>query len=96
VRQEKVLELPEAVRRMTGAPAARLGLKDRGLLKEGFAADLTLFDPERVIDRSTFADPFLLPEGIEWVFVNGQAALGGGVQTEVRNGRVIRRAPPSA
>jgi N-acyl-D-amino-acid deacylase len=91
VREEKVLELPEAVRRMTGAAAARLGLKDRGLVKEGFAADLTLFDPERVIDRSTFTDPWQLAQGIEWVFVNGEAALANGLQTEARPGQVIRR-----
>ncbi|MFI5269331.1 MAG: amidohydrolase family protein, partial [Chloroflexota bacterium] len=91
VREQKVLELPEAIRRMTGAPAARLGLKDRGLVKEGFAADLTLFDPDRVIDRSTFADPWQLAEGIEWVFVNGQPALASGAQTDVRAGVVIRR-----
>lgn len=91
VREEKVLELREAVRRMTGAPAARLGLKDRGLIKEGFAADVTLFDPDRIIDRSTFADPWQLAEGIEWVFVNGQPALARGAQTDVRAGQVIRR-----
>lgn len=91
VREEKVLELPEAVHRMTGAPATRLGLRDRGLVKEGFAADLTLFDPGRIIDRSSFADPWQLAEGIEWVFVNGQPALAHGKQTEVRSGELIRR-----
>jgi N-acyl-D-amino-acid deacylase len=54
-------------------------------------ADLTLFDPDRVIDRSTFADPFELAEGIEWVFVNGQPALANGRQTDARPGGLIRR-----
>src|SRR5581483_1305863 len=92
VREQRLLDLPEAVRRMTGAPAARLGLTDRGLVRQGLAADLTLFDPRTVQDRSTYASPFELAAGIEWVFVNGRPALALGRQdAAVLAGRVIRR-----
>jgi len=71
VRELHWLTLEEAVRKMTSAPAARLRLRDRGLVRAGMKADLVLFDAERVIDKSTFQDPKRLPEGISQVFVNG-------------------------
>ena len=92
-REEKLFPLAEAVRRMTGFPAAKFGLRDRGLLKAGAIADLVLFDPQRIIDRGTFEDPKRPPEGIRAVFVNGVKAVEGGKVTAARAGRVLRRAP---
>ncbi|HSE38832.1 MAG TPA: D-aminoacylase, partial [Blastocatellia bacterium] len=78
VRERVWLTLEEAVRKMTAAPASRLGLNDRGLLRVGMKADLVMFDPKRVIDRSTFKDPLLLSEGIERVLVNGEVVFENG------------------
>jgi N-acyl-D-amino-acid deacylase len=71
VREERVIPLEEAVRKMTSAGAARLGLMDRGILRPGFWADITVFDPLNVRERATYFDPVRLPEGFEYVFVNG-------------------------
>jgi N-acyl-D-amino-acid deacylase len=89
-REEKLFTLAEAVRRMTGFPAAKFGLKDRGLVRPGAIADLVLFDPKRIIDRGTFEDPKRPPEGIRAVFVNGVKAVEGGKVTAARAGRVLR------
>jgi N-acyl-D-amino-acid deacylase len=89
VREKHWLTLPEAVRKMTSLPAQRLGWKDRGVVREGAFADLVLFDPQTVIDRSTFAKPFELPAGIEKVFVNGELVWDAGKPTGVRPGRVL-------
>ena len=89
VREKKWLTLPEAVRKMTGLPAQRLGWKDRGVLREGAFADLVLFNPATVIDRSTFQNPFVLPTGIEKVFVNGALVWDTGKATGARPGRVL-------
>src|SRR5262249_28655192 len=75
VRELRLLRLEDAVRKMTSLNAAKLGLRDRGLLRPGQFADLTLFDPARVIDRSTYEQPFQYGEGIEYVIVNGQLVL---------------------
>jgi N-acyl-D-aspartate/D-glutamate deacylase len=75
---------------MTGLPAARLGLKERGLLKTGYYADLVVFDAESVEDRATFKEPHRFPIGIEHAFVNGQAVLMEGCETGVRPGRPLR------
>lgn len=91
VREQKVLSLEDAVRKMTSFPAARLGLGDRGLVKVGLMADITVFDPATVIDRATFADPHHYSTGIRYVLVNGQLTVSEGVHTGVRAGRVIRR-----
>ena len=77
-RELGVLELPEAIRKMTSAPAARLGLRDRGIVRPGMKADLVVFDPDRVIDTSTYDDPRRYPEGILHVFVNGRHAVKNG------------------
>lgn len=90
VREEKLLSLETAVHKMTGGPAARVGLRDRGLLKPGLFADVTIFDPQRVIDRATFEMPNQHPEGIEFVLVNGQIAVDKGKRTPVLAGQVIR------
>ncbi|HKY03764.1 MAG TPA: D-aminoacylase, partial [Blastocatellia bacterium] len=90
VRERRWLALEEAVRKMTSAPAARLKLADRGRIKTGMKADLVLFDPRRVIDRSTFKEPQLLSAGIARVFVNGEPVWEGGKTTGRLPGRVIR------
>jgi N-acyl-D-amino-acid deacylase len=89
VREEGVLGLETAVSKMTGLPAWRLGLWDRGLLRPGFWADLVLFDPERIRDMATFADPHRYPEGIELVVVNGVVTVEGGEHTGARAGQVL-------
>jgi N-acyl-D-amino-acid deacylase len=95
VRELHWLTLPEAVRKMTSLPAWRLGLKDRGLIRPGYKADIVLFDPARVIDRSTFQQPQLTAEGINRVFVNGVEVWRGGAVTGNRSGRALRH-PSSA
>ena len=91
VREFKVVPLEEGVRKMTSLPASVLGLKDRGRIGEGMKADLVLFDPDTVIDRSTMKDPTAAPEGIPYVIVNGQVAVDKGVATPARAGRVLRK-----
>jgi N-acyl-D-aspartate/D-glutamate deacylase len=77
---------------MTGLAARKFGLRDRGVVKEGAIADLVLFDPRRIIDRGTWENPKLTPDGIEAVYVNGAKAVSGGKPTGARKGRVLRRA----
>ncbi len=91
VREKHWLTLPEAIRKMTSLPAQRLGWKDRGVVKEGAFADLVLFDPDTIIDRSTFANPTALATGIEKVFVNGVLVWDGGRPTGALPGYVIGR-----
>ena len=89
VRERGVLTIEEAVRKMSGATAHRLGLQDRGLLREGFFADITVFDTDRVIDRATFPEPHQYAEGIEYVLVNGVVVVDAGEHTGARPGRVL-------
>jgi len=91
VREERVLDLADAVRRMTGFPAQRLGLRDRGLLREGNFADITVFDPATVIDRATYANPRQYPIGICQVIVNGQLVVQDQRVTGAVAGRVLRK-----
>ncbi|MBN3582920.1 D-aminoacylase [Algoriphagus aestuarii] len=91
VREKNILSLPEAIHKMTGLSAQRIGLKDRGLIKEGFFADITIFDPKTIIDKSTFTDPHQYPEGIEFVLVNGILEIENGELTGKTNGKVIRK-----
>ena len=93
VRDEHVLTLAQAVHKMTGMPAARLGLTDRGCVREGCAADITIFDAATVADVGTFTDPHHYPLGIPWVFVNGEAVVANGALTAVRSGKVLRKKP---
>ena len=92
VREDKVLTLQQAIYKMTAAPAARLKLADRGQLKKDFAADVTVFDPNTVNDRATYAQPFQYPEGISVVIVNGQVAFRHGERTDTdkRSGKTLR------
>ena len=91
VREEKVLTLPQAIRRMTSFPAQRLGLQDRGLIREGMVADITIFNPETIIDKGTFAEPSQYPKGIAYVLVAGQVAVEDGRLTSIRAGKAVRR-----
>jgi N-acyl-D-aspartate/D-glutamate deacylase len=90
VREEHVLSLEEAVHKMSGLTAKQMHISDRGLIKEGFAADLVIFDPATVADRATFTDPFQYPVGISTVVVNGRIVLDNGRHTGQRPGVVIR------
>jgi N-acyl-D-aspartate/D-glutamate deacylase len=89
-RDEGVLELEDAVRKMTSTVAARLGIGDRGLLAPGMYADVVVFDPARVRDTATFADPHRLAEGVRDVWVNGVATVRGGEHTGALGGRFVR------
>ncbi len=99
VRELKVITLPEAVKKMTSMNADKLGINDRGRLKEGFAADVTVFDQDRVIDRATFEQPHQFPVGIKYVIVNGVVTVDNERHTGALAGQVIygpgkRRAGP--
>ena len=94
VRDEHLLSLEEAVRKMTSAPAARLGLPDRGLLRDGYAADLVVFDPARVRANATYDEPRQYPDGIEYVAVNGELVVDGGTHTGALPGRALRSGRP--
>ncbi len=89
-REQHWFSLQEAVRKMTSLPAWRLGLKDRGLVKQGYKADLVLFDPATVIDRATFANPALISTGISRVFVNGEEVWSENKATGNRPGKALR------
>lgn len=91
VRVQKVLTLETAVNKMTGMPAKRLGLGDRGCIREGCAADITVFDPATVADKGTFTEPHQYPVGIEWVLVGGQPVVADGKMTSARAGQVLRK-----
>ena len=91
VRERGVLTLEEAVRKMTSLPADHMGMSERGVLSEGMIADIVVFDPETVVDRSTFQDPHQYPDGIDFVIINGIVAVDDGVFSDVRAGRVLRR-----
>jgi len=90
VREEHLLTLEEAVRKMTAQPAGRVHLRDRGLLRPGMAADVTIFDPATINDVGTFKDPNHYAIGIRYVIVNGQVVVLDGTITEARPGRVLR------
>ncbi|MEK9500461.1 D-aminoacylase [Gemmatimonadota bacterium DH-20] len=91
VREEGVLGLEEAIRKMTTLPADRIGLPERGRITAGAFADLVLFDPDTVADEATFQDPHRYPSGIPFVVVNGVVTVDDGVFVDLRPGRVLRR-----
>lgn len=91
VREEKLLRLEEAIRKMTSLPATRLGIRDRGLIAEGMYADITIFNPDTIIDKGTYQDPRQFPDGIEYVLVNGQLAVEHDQRTETRSGKALRK-----
>jgi N-acyl-D-amino-acid deacylase len=90
VREERLLTLEKAIQKMTGMPATRVGLRDRGFLREGMFADITVFDPQSVIDRATFEMSNQYPQGIQYVVVNGQISVDGGRRTSALAGRPLR------
>lgn len=90
VREEKLMSLETAIHKMTGMSAAKVGLKSRGLLREGYFADITIFDPKTVIDRATFEQPHQYPVGINFVIVNGQVEVDNGQRTPALAGKVLR------
>lgn len=90
VREEQVLPLEDAVRKMSSAVAVRLGIQDRGVLREGMFADVVVFDPATVADRATFEAPHQLSVGVQHVLVNGQAVVRDGKHTGALPGRIIR------
>jgi N-acyl-D-amino-acid deacylase len=94
-RKEGLFSLAEAVRKMTGLPAQRFGLAGRGLIREAFAADLVLFDPESIIDTATFSDPIRAAAGIAAVWVNGVLSYSVEGVTGKRGGRFLPRAETS-
>jgi len=91
VREEKVLTLQDAIRKMTSFPAQKLGLKDRGLIKEGMWADITIFNPRKITDKATFTAPHQYPEGIKYVIINGKIVMEEGEHTKEKPGKVLRR-----
>lgn len=91
VREEKLISWEKAIYKMTGGPAEKIGLKNRGVLKKGNFADITIFNPKTVIDRATFENPFQYPEGIEYVIVNGKIAVDKGKYTGEMAGKVLRK-----
>jgi N-acyl-D-aspartate/D-glutamate deacylase len=91
VREEKVLTLEEAIRKMTSANAAKIGAFDRGLLRPGMMADVTVFDAGRIIDHATYEKPHQYATGVEYVIVNGQIVLDRGGHTGTRPGVILKR-----
>ncbi len=91
VREENLFDLPTAVKKMTSDPCNRLKIKGRGLIKEGYYADLVLFDPKKINDTATYEKPKQLPSGIEYVFVNGEMAVKKGVPTNIYAGKGLRK-----
>lgn len=89
VREEKVLSLEEAIRRMTSLPAQKFQLRNRGLLREGYAADIVVFDEKEVKDLSTYEKPHQYSTGFKYVLVNGQLCVEDGKQNNIRNGMVL-------
>lgn len=92
IREKKILTLPEAIRRITSMAAQKFEIPDRGVLAEGYCADIVLFNPETVIDKATFSNPHQYPEGIDVVIVNGRVVIEKGKHTGELPGKVLRRA----
>lgn len=91
VREGEILEFEEAIRKMTSFPAQRLGLFNRGLIREGNWADLVIFDPKTIIDKATFLEPHQYPEGIDYVIVNGEVTIEKGKHLGTKAGKVLRK-----
>jgi len=91
VREEKVISLPEAIRKMTFMAASKIGLKDRGQITEGAFADIVIFNPQTVIDNATFENPHRFSSGIKEVLVNGKLVIEEGKLTSSLPGKFLRR-----
>jgi N-acyl-D-amino-acid deacylase len=90
VREEQVMPLADAVRKMTSSPALRIGLKDRGLVREGFVADIAIWDEQTIVDRSTYQDPLTTAAGVSYVLVSGEMVLDNGRHTGATPGRALK------
>jgi len=90
VRDEKLVSLEEMIRRMTSLAAQKFQLKDRGLIKEGMAADIVIFDPNEVTDKATFEQPHQYSVGFYFVLVNGQLVIADGKHTGVKSGTTLK------
>jgi len=90
VREEKVLTIEDAIRKMASLPAQKLGLRDRGMIREEMWADVVVFNPKTVMDKATYEDPHRYPEGIEYVLVNGEIVVDKGEHTGALLGKVLR------
>jgi N-acyl-D-amino-acid deacylase len=86
-----IIGFEEAIRRMTSLPAQKFGLKERGLLREGFAADVVIFNPETIIDKSVFDNPHQFAAGIPYVIVNGKVVIEDGTHNGTRSGKALRK-----
>jgi len=91
VREEKILSLEQAIRKMSSVTAQKFGLEDRGQIKEGYFADLVIFDSDKVIDRATYEDPYQYPDGIDQVIVNGQVVVQYGEHTKRLPGKILKK-----
>ena len=96
VREEQLLTLEEAIRKMTSLPASLLQLPDRGVLKEGYKADIAIFDPATVRDNATYDNAFQYASGFHYVIVNGELAIDDGAYTGARAGKVLLKKKPAA
>jgi N-acyl-D-amino-acid deacylase len=91
VREEKIVPMPEMLKKITSIPAQKFGFGKRGTLKSGYFADIVIFDPDKVIDKATWTDPHQYPEGIEYVLVNGKVVIKEGDHTGDLPGKVLRK-----
>lgn len=91
VREEKIISLEEAIRRMTSLAAQKFNLPSRGLLLEGKAADIVVFDPATVTDKASFTHPHQFSEGFQWILVNGELVLENDIHTGAKTGLVLRK-----
>ena len=91
VREKKILSLSNAIYKMTFLPAQTFGLRDRGIIKEGMKADITIFNQNTIIDKSTFDFPHQYPEGIYYVIVNGQLAIDNEEFKNIKAGNILRK-----
>jgi len=90
VRERKLLSLETAIRKMTSYPAQRFGIFDRGLIREGFYADISIFNPQTVIDLATFQEPHQYPKGMPYVIVNGKLVIDNKEHTDALPGKILR------
>ena len=91
VREQKIFSLEEAIAKSTSAPARRFGIDGRGELKEGYYADVVVFDPETIAETNSFAAPHSYPAGIDYVIVNGKIVIDHGEHTDVLPGEILRK-----
>ena len=94
VRDQGVISLAEAVRKMTTLPASILGLKNRGKIEKSYWADIVIFDPEKIIDNATWEKPHQYPSGILWVIVNGSISINNGIFSKKLNGKILKHYEP--